>query len=131
MKYMIMTFGDESAWDTLGLGGTQATWSEDEVAEHFRAMGEFYADLAASGEMVTGFGLADPSHTVTVAMRDGRPVASDGPYAEAKEVLAGFGIIDVASHDRAVEVAARFAVLVQTRVELRPVMDGAGQDPEH
>ena len=38
---------------------------------------------------------------------------SDGPYAEAKEVLAGFGIIDVASHDRAVELAARFAALVQ------------------
>ena len=128
MKYMIMTFGDETAWDALGLGGSQATWSDEEVAEHFQAMGAFYADLAASGEMVTGFGLADPSHTVTVEMRDGRPVASDGPYAEAKEVLAGFGIIDVASHDRAVELAGRFAALVQTRVELRPVIDGAGQD---
>ncbi len=65
VKYMIMTFGDETAWDTLGLGSAQATWSEEEVAEHFRAMAAFYADLAASGEMVTGFGLADPSHTVT------------------------------------------------------------------
>jgi hypothetical protein len=128
VKYMIMTFGDESDWDTLGLGGSAATWSDEQVAEHFRAMSAFYADLAASGEMVTGFGLADPSHTVTVEMRDGRPVASDGPYAETKEVLAGFGIVDVASHDRAVELAARFASLVQTRVELRPVMDGAGQD---
>lgn len=128
MKYMIMTFGDESAWDTLGLGGSSATWSEQEVADHFQAMGAFYADLAASGEMVTGFGLADPSHTVTVQMRDGRPVTSDGPYAEAKEVLAGFGIIDVGSHDRAVEVAARFASLVQTRVELRPVMSGTAED---
>jgi hypothetical protein len=128
VKYMIMTFGDESAWDTLGLGGTDATWSDEEVAAHFEAMGAFYADLAASGEMVTGFGLADPSHTVTVDIRDGRPVASDGPYAEAKEVLAGFGIIDVASHDRAVELAGRFAALVQTRVELRPVMDQGGPD---
>ena len=125
---MIMTFGDESAWDTLGLGGTDATWAEEEVAEHFRAMGAFYADLAAAGEMVTGFGLADPSYTVTVEVRDGRPVLSDGPYAEAKEVLAGFGIVDVASHDRAVELAARFAAIVQTRVELRPVMEGAGPD---
>ncbi len=128
MKYMIMTFGDKTAWDTLGLGGSEAIWSEEEVAEHFRAMGEFYADLAASGEMVSGFGLADPSHTVTVEMRDGRPVTSDGPYAETKEMLAGFGIIDVASHDRAVELAARFAAIVQTRVELRPVMNGGGED---
>jgi hypothetical protein len=128
MKYMIMTFGDASAWDTLGLGGKEATWSQEEVAEHFRSMSAFYADLEASGEMVTGFGLADPSHTMTVEIRDGRPVASDGPYAEAKEVLAGFGVIDVASHDRAVELAARFAEIVQSRVELRPVMDDAGQE---
>ncbi|MFC4115369.1 YciI family protein [Nonomuraea zeae] len=128
MKYMIMTFGDVSAWDTLGLGAGEATWSEEEVAEHFRAMSAFYADLADSGEMVTGYGLADPSHAMTVEIRDGRPVTSDGPYAEAKEVLAGFGVIDVASHDRAVELAARFAGIVRTRVELRPVMDGSGQE---
>lgn len=128
MKYMIMTFGDSSDWDTLGLGGGDATWSEEEVAAHFQAMGEFYGELNASGEMVTGFGLADPSHTMTVEIVDGRPVTSDGPYAETKEVLAGFGIIDVASHDRAVELAARFAALVRTRVELRPVMDSGGQD---
>ncbi len=124
MKYMIMTFGDPTAWDTLGLGGREATWSEEEVAAHFRAMSEFYADLAEAGEMVTGFGLADPSHTLTVEIRDGRPVVSDGPYAEATEVLAGFGVIDVASRDRAVQLAARFASIVGTRVELRPVMDG-------
>jgi len=121
-----MTFGDASAWDTLGLGGSEATWTDEQVAEHFQTMSAFYADLAASGEMVTGFGLADPSHTVTVELRDGRPVASDGPYTEAKEVLAGFGIIDVASHDRALELAARFAGIVGTRVELRPVNDGPG-----
>src|SRR3712207_51854 len=125
---MIMTFGNTSAWDTLGLGGSGATWSQEEIAAHFQAMGQFYADLAASGEMVTGYGLADPSHTLTVELRDGRVVASDGPYAEAKEVLAGFGIVDVASRDRAIELAARFASIVKTRVELRPVMDDAGPE---
>lgn len=125
---MIMTFGDPSAWDTLGLGGQEPTWSPEQVEAHFRAMGEFYAELHDTGEMVTGFGLADPSHTMTLEIVDGRPVASDGPYAEAKEVLAGFGVIDVVSHDRAVELAARFAALVQDRVELRPVMDQGGQE---
>ncbi|WP_432941362.1 YciI family protein [Kribbella sp. CA-253562] len=128
MKYMIMTFGDSSAWDTLGLGGGEATWSEDEIAAHFQAMGDFYGELAANGELVTGFGLADPSHTMTVEIVDGRPVTSDGPYAETKEVLAGFGIIDVDSHDRAVELAARFSALVRTKVELRPVSESGGQD---
>lgn len=128
MKYMIMTFGDAEAWDTLGLGGGEATWSEDEVAAHFQEMSAFYADLTASGELVTGYGLADPSRTLTVEVRDGRPVTSDGPYAEAKEVLAGFGIVDVADHERAVELAGRFAAIVGTRVELRPVMDEGGQE---
>ncbi|MBB5785727.1 YciI family protein [Jiangella mangrovi] len=128
MKYMIMTFGDVTDWDTLGLGSGEATWSEEDIAAHFQAMGAFYDDLAATGELVTGYGLADPTHAMTVEIRDGRPVASDGPYAESKEVLAGFGIVDVASHDRAVELAARFAAIVQTRVELRPVMDGGAAD---
>jgi hypothetical protein len=128
MKYMIMTFGDTAAWDALGLGGREATWSEEDVAAHFRAMSAFYDDLAAAGELVTGYGLADPSRAMTVEVRDGRPVTSDGPYAEAKEVLAGFGIFDVASHERAVELAARFASIVQARVELRPVMDDGGQE---
>ena len=128
MKYMIMTFGDAAAWDTLGLGGGNAIWSEEDIAAHFQAMSAFYDELTATGELVTGYGLADPSHALTVEVRDGRPVTSDGPYAEAKEVLAGFGIVDVASQERAVELAARFAGIVQTRVELRPVMDGGGQE---
>ena len=123
MKYMIMTFGDETAWDALGLGGSQATWSDEEVAEHFQAMGAFYADLAASGEMVTGFGLADPSHTVTVEMRDGRPVASDGPYAEAKESLAGYWVFEVKDEARVLELASQVVVWAE-RVEFREVPDG-------
>ncbi len=128
MKYMLMTYGDQTAWDTLGLGGSEGpTWSEEEVAAHFRAMKAFYADVTASGELVAAFGLSDPTHTLTVEVRDGVPVVSDGPYAEAKEVLAGFGIIDVDGHDRAVALAARFAQILQARVELRPVDDG-GQE---
>jgi hypothetical protein len=124
VKYMLMTYGNQSAWDTLGLGGTgEAIWSEDEVAAHFAAMQAFYEDVTASGELVAAFGLADPTHTQTVEIRDDLPVVSDGPYAEAKEVLAGFGIIDVDGHDRAVALAARFAQILSARVELRPVDD--------
>jgi hypothetical protein len=128
VKYMIMTFGDTAAWDALGLGGGTATWSEEDVAAHFRSMAAFYDELAGAGELVTGYGLADPSRAMTVEVRDGRPVTSDGPYAAAKAVLAGFGIVDVASHERAVELAARFASIVAARVELRPVMDDGGQE---
>ncbi len=73
-------------------------------------------------------GPADPSHTVTVEMRDGRPVTSDGPYAEAKEVLAGFGIIDVASHDRQSSWPPGSPPSSRRGVEMRPVMNGGGED---
>lgn len=121
MKYMIMTFGDETAWD----------WDsrpKDQVRDHFRDMAAFIEDLQKSEEYVSGFGLTPPSTASTVALRDGRPVASDGPYAESKEVLAGFLIVETESHDRALALAGRFAGLVQNRVELRPVDEDAGAE---
>ncbi len=115
-----MTYGDQSAWDALD-GTGAAAMSEAAVAAHFQAMQAFQAELAATGELVAAFGLADPTHMQTVEVRDGIPVISDGPYAESKEFLAGFAIVDVDGHDRAVVLAARFAQIVAARVELRPV----------
>lgn len=121
MKYMLMTFGDESSWDW-------DQWPRERVEDHFRNMNAFLEELQASSELVTGEGLTPPSHALTVELRDGRPVASDGPYAETKEVLAGFLIVETESHDRALELAGRFAGLVEARVELRPVDESAGPD---
>ena len=124
MKYMVMTYGDQSAWDALS-GGGAAPMTENEVAAHFAAMAAFQQELKASGEFVAAFGLAGPDQTRVVELRGGLPVVSDGPYAEAKEVLAGFAVIEVDGHDRAVELTGRFAEIVGTRVELRPVEGGA------
>lgn len=118
MKYMVMTLGDASAWEAIA--GTGAM-SPEEIAAHFSAMEAFKKELTATGELVAAFGLAEPARTQTVDVRAGTPVVSDGPYAETKEFLAGFAIVDVATHDRAVELAARFAEIVSARVELRPV----------
>ena len=119
MKYMVMTYGDQSAWDPAGSG--DGGYTEEQAAEHFRGMQALQEDLTASGELVAAFGLADPAHTQVIRVDGGAPVVSDGPYAETKEFLAGFGIVDVDGHDRAVALAARFAQVVKTRVELRPV----------
>lgn len=120
MKYMVMTYDGPSAWETLAGTGPNAM-SPEEIAAHFEAMQVLQEELTATGELVTAFGLSEPARAQTVDIRGGTPVVSDGPYAETKEFLAGFGIIDVATHDRAVELAARFAGVVATRVELRPV----------
>lgn len=123
MKYMMMTFGDESAWDW-------DAWPKERVETHFKEMSAFLKEIEESGELVSGVGLTPPSHAATVEIRDGRPVASDGPYAEAKEVLAGFIIVEAETRDRAVELAGRFSGLVEQRVELRPVDEDAGSEFE-
>jgi len=117
---MVITYGGPSAWDALAGSGPDAM-SPEEIAAHFAAMAALQRELAATGELVTAFGLSEPARAQTVELRDGTPVVSDGPYAETKEFLAGFGVIDVATHERAVELAGRFAAVVSSRVELRPV----------
>ena len=83
-------------------------------------------ELTQSGEFVSTEGLADPAHTRTVRKQGGGLVTTDGPYAEAKEVLVSFGVVDCQSHDRAVEIAARIVDATGDTVEVRPIMDGAG-----
>lgn len=120
MKYMLLAY-------------TKPDWSEvDTQTPEFLEMCRFYeelgAELAASGEAVATEGLADPVLTRTVRPGDGGPVVSDGPFAETKEVLASFSIVDCASADRALEIAARVAQAVGDTIEVRPVMDGATGD---
>lgn len=80
-------------------------------------------ELAESGELVASEGLGDPSLATYVSVRDGQTVASDGPFAEVKEHLAGFYLIDCDSRDRALEIAARVPDAANTQVEVRPVLD--------
>lgn len=72
--------------------------------------------------------MADPSLGIRVSTRGGHTVSSDGPFAEVKEHLAGFYLIDVDNEKRAVEVAARVPDAVWGLVEVRPVLDMSGWD---
>ncbi len=82
------------------------TWTPQELEAMFAFMNELNEDLVARGEFVDGQGLTDPAHARRVQRQDGEAVVTDGPYAETKEVLAGYWIIDVESIDRATEIAA-------------------------
>jgi len=123
MKYMLLAYTSAN------------TWTEEDVsAEEVQRICDFYAqfekELTESGEWVGSEGLADPSHTRTVRKVGGSPVATDGPYVEAKETLVSFSIVDVASYDRAVEIAARVVDFTGETIEIRPVMqiDFGGDD---
>ena len=87
------------------------------------AAGRAYAEaLMAAGVFVGGVGLDSPKVATTVSLRDGKRQVHDGPYAESKEFLAGFALIDVPNLDVALEWAARHPAAGFASVEVRPVV---------
>jgi hypothetical protein len=120
VKYLILIYSNPAS---------RAIWegfSEDEKAEGYRYYAALEDELAASGELVVTEALADASLTRRVSVLDGRAVNSDGPFAEAKELLAGFFLLECESMDRAVEVAARVPEAELGLVEVRPVLELGG-----
>ncbi|WP_197505453.1 MULTISPECIES: YciI family protein [unclassified Mycobacterium] len=89
---------------------------------------ELGAELADTGELVATEGLADPALAKRVTVAGGRTMISDGPFAEAKEHLAGFFLVDCESEERALAIAARVPDAVWGLVEVRPVLDLSGWD---
>ncbi len=101
MKYMMMTFGEAAE-----MFETQSTdWIRDMIA----LMGQFNVELQERGEFVSAEGLVDGREAKTIRVLDGEVVETDGPYAEAKESLVGYWILDVESEERAVELGKDLA----------------------
>jgi hypothetical protein len=86
-------------------------------------------ELAESGEWVGGEALAEPSSTRTVRVRDGVPTTTDGPFAEAKEQLAGYCVVECESLERATEIAARWPDARYGAMEVRPIVGTADLEP--
>jgi hypothetical protein len=85
-------------------------------------------ELAETGELVATEGLADPVLAKRITIEGDQTMISDGPFAEAKEHLAGFFLVDCESEDRALAIAARIPDAVWGLVEVRPVLDLSGWD---
>lgn len=115
MKYVILIHSNPRSREIW------AGFSEAERAEGLRYYAALVDELAASGELVGSAALKDPSTGKKVSVHDGRVVSSDGPFAEVKEHLAGFFLLDCDSEERAVEIAARIPEAHLDLVELRPV----------
>jgi hypothetical protein len=119
MKYMLLIYEQAGLRETfLGEGG------EALAAEVNAVMKE----LTESGELVGGEALADPSNTRTVRVQEGVPAITDGPFAEAKEHLGGYLIVECESIERATEIAARWPSTRFSPMEVRPLMDTAGTE---
>lgn len=102
MKYMLMMNAPRGTGDWGVMN-----WPAGDLRAHIKFMKDFTQGLAAAGELVGGEGLAPPSQAKLVrAQANGTPAVTDGPFAEAKEFLAGYWIVDVDSPARAYEIAA-------------------------
>jgi len=117
VKYLILIYSNEAAWSAL---------SDEQRASVGPRHAALTEELADSGELIVSHGLADPSTAKRVSVHDGQTMTSDGPFAEAKEHLAGFYLIDCESIERAVEYAAKAPDAEFGTVEVRPVLDRAG-----
>src|SRR5439155_17220173 len=105
MKYMIMTFGDVETMMEVK--------STDWIRKMIAFMQQLDVDLKESGELVYGEGLADGSTAKTVRFQDGMPVATDGPFAESKESVIGFWIVDVENEARAIAIASKIVAFIE------------------
>jgi hypothetical protein len=120
VRYLILIYSNPAS---------RAIWagfSEDQRAEGYRYYAALKDELAASGELIATEALADASLARRVSLRGGQVLTSDGPFAEAKELLAGFFLLECESMERAVEVAARVPEAEFGLVEVRPVLELGG-----
>jgi len=114
MKYLLMIYSDEHAFEAM---------SEDERHEVYAAYDELMKDLAAKGHMLGGDELAPTSTATTVQVRGGERLVTDGPFAETKEQLGGYFLIDVDDLDAAIDIAARIPSVQSGSIEVRPIAE--------
>jgi len=126
MKYMLMMHAPRTGWEKAGIG----SWPAEDFRAHIAFMHHFNKELTEAGELVDAQGLASAEHARIVrAGNDGSPEVTDGPFAEAKEFLAGFWIVDCESAERAYEIGARASaapgkggIPLNMAIEVRQVM---------
>lgn len=94
----------------------------EKAGEYWGAWNAYVGAMAASGVVVNGDGLHPPHTATTVRVRDGRREVQDGPYADTKESLGGYFVIETPDLDAALEWAARAPSAEYASVEVRPVM---------
>ncbi|TDC78314.1 YciI family protein [Streptomyces hainanensis] len=110
MKYLVMVYSKQADYDAMNGQPSEGhpAWSQADFAAMFGYMESLNNDLAESGELVEGQGLSEPKQAVVVTGGpDGRPVVSDGPFGETKEVLAGYWVLECESVERVTEIAKR------------------------
>jgi hypothetical protein len=114
VQYMLLIYDDPSAWESMSEAETNAI------------MGEYWAfseELQKSGAFVSGEALQPTATATTVRVRDGETLNTDGPFAETKEQLGGYYVVESPNLDEALAWAAKIPSARIGTIEVRPVMD--------
>jgi hypothetical protein len=113
MQYMLLIYDNEKQWAQL---------SEAEAGQLYGEYMQFTADIKKSGHYVAGDALKPIDTATTVRLRDGKLGRTDGPFAETKEQLGGYYVVEAKDLDEACAIAARIPSARYGSIEVRPVM---------
>src|SRR5712692_1199908 len=113
MRYLLLIYQDELA---------HSQWSQEQLAAEYQAYNEFTESVAKSGALQSGEPLMPTNTATTVRVRNSKTLTTDGPFAETKEQLGGYYIVEAENLDEAVAIAARIPGARTGSIEVRPVM---------
>jgi hypothetical protein len=114
MKYMLLIYDDERAWQALD-GAAQ----QEVMADY----GRFTAQVKSTGKYLAGAQLQPPASAINVRVRDGKRLVTDGPFAETREQLGGYYVIEANDLDEALAIAGRVPSARFGSIEVRPVIE--------
>ena len=114
MKYMMLIYDEEKAWAQLSESERQKVYGE------YRQFGE---QVRSAGQYISGSQLQPTSAATSVRIRDGKRLVTDGPFAETREQLGGYYLIDAKNLDEAISIAARIPSARMGTIEVRPLVE--------
>ena len=112
MKYLCLIYDDETRWDRM---------SKEESGTEYAAYGTFTESVKASGHYIGGNALQPTATATTVRVRNGAVSTTDGPFAETKEQLGGYYLIEARDLNDAIQVASRIPSAKNGSIEVRPI----------
>ncbi len=120
MKYMLLIYHDEKVWDG---------YTEAECQQIYGEYSDLVQELQSKGKFLAGDELQPTTTASSVRVRDGKQMVTDGPFAETREQMGGFFLIEAADQNEANSIAARIPSARTGTIEVRPVMATATAAP--
>ena len=118
MKYMLLIHDDEKAWAKMTDAERQRIYGE---------YGQFGQQIKDTGHYLAGAQLQPTTTATSVRVRDGKRLVTDGPFAETREQLGGYFLVDAKNLDEAISIAARIPSARMGTIEVRPVVEMGSQ----